>query len=247
MGQYEDAVKNIADRLGAPSSPAIRVTNRKTFVMPDGTELAGPLPFVIVDFVAENRYYKIPFNPNNITPPDCAATAVKPDELVAFDESPDKQHADCKTCSLNAFGSAGRGKACTNARLLALLDPLAPPGSPLLRLRSSPTAITPFESYVRTLATKFGKLPAFVLTYIGFDPTSDYATLRFGNPKPLDLDEEFTVAGKVLYGPELIQEAIQRLQEAREMLLAKPDFTVAEPSKQSTPQARAASSRRATT
>ena len=244
--QYNDAVTDIVSRLGAPSSPSMRVTNRKTFIMPDGTERNGPLPFIIVDFVYENRWYSTPFNANNPTPPDCAAINPTAAMLRPFPDGIEVQNdGPCNTCPKDAWGSSssGRGKACTNAVLMALLDPLAPAGSPLLRLRTSPTAIAPFETYVRMLSKVLNKPTWAVLTYIGFDPASDYATLRFGNPKALEDDDEFELAGTKVHGPTLIREAVGRASEAREMLLVKPDFTIQEtPAK---PQARGAGSRRA--
>lgn len=246
QSRYDGAVSDIVSRLGAPSSPSMRVTNRKTFIMPDGTERSGPLPFVVVDFVYENRWYSTPYNANNPTPPDCAAINAKSADLMPFEDGIDVQHdGPCNKCPKDVWGSAptGRGKACTNAILLALLDPLAPPNSPLLRLRTSPTAITPFETYVRTLSKVLNKPLWAVLTYIGFDPNSDYATLRFGNPKALEDDSEFELADQMVHGPTLIHEAVSRAGEAREMLLTKPDFTIIEtPAK---PQARAGGSRRA--
>jgi hypothetical protein len=246
--QHEAAVKSVLDRLGAPSSPFIRVTNKKTMVLPNGDERAGPLPFVIVDFVAENRFYSVPFNANNPTPPDCAAVGLAPDDLRPWEDGIDVQNDNCKTCAQNQWnsGPGGRGKACTNARLLALLDPLDEPGAPLLKLRLSPTAITPFESYVRKVSTMLERPLSFVLTYVGFDPASDYATLRFGNPMLLDSEEEFDLGGKKIYGPALIQEAVTRMQEARDMLLAKPEFAPAAAAPAVRAPSRSAASRRAT-
>lgn len=226
QAQYGDAVADILGRLGAPGSNVLKITQSKTFVLPDGTESAGPLPFVIVDFIAENRFYGAAYNPNAMSPPICAALGSNPAQLAPFDDSPDLQSTvGCLTCPQNQWGSNGRGKACTNARMLALIDPMAEPGSPLLRLRLSPTAITPFEAYVRQLAKQFGKPHFAVLTYIGFDPQSTFSSLRFGTPQPLEAGE-LELMGRKIDGLSLITEAMDRQAEARELLMTKPDFTV---------------------
>lgn len=232
-GQFVDAANEVLARLGAPSSNRLKVTQSKTFVMPDGSESGGPLPFVIVDFVAANAWYSSNFNPNDITPPDCAAIGLDPATLVAYDDSPDKQCATCAACPKNQFGSNGRGKACSNTKLLALMSPTAEPGAEFLKLRVSATALKPFETYIRQLAKTFGRPHYSVLTWIGFDPGSTYATLRFGNPMPLDGD--ITINGQIVDGPSLMAEAVARQDEARELLLTKPDFTVTAAPK---PQAR---------
>lgn len=245
---YDEQVNDILGRLGAPSSNMLKVTQSKQFVLPDGTETGGPLPFVIVDFVYENRWYDTAYNRNNVTPPACAALAVKSELLVPFDDSPDKRSDKCTGCPENQFGTGqgGRGKACTNAVLIALLDPMADPGAPLLRLRTSPTGIAPFESYIRQLG-KIYRVPfTSVLTFIGFDANVDYSSLRFGDPKRLDVPDPIDLGGKMLDGALLIQTALERQAEARELLLAKPNFEApaAKDSRQ-TPVQRGAS-RRAT-
>jgi hypothetical protein len=244
--QYSSAVNDILGRLEAPGSSMLRVSQSKTFILPDGTEIAGPLPFVIVDFVAENRWYESAYNRNAVVPPSCAALNDKPAMLAPFAESPNKQSDTCSGCPQNQWGSAqtGNGKACTNARVLALLDPRAQPNSPLLKLRLSATAITPFEAYIRQLAKMFGKPHFSVLTFIGFDPQSQYSSVRCGNPAPLDAGV-MNIGGQEIDGVALLQEALERQAEARELLLTPPDFTI-QPNQQNPRQApRAGGNRRA--
>lgn len=245
---YSDAVSDILGRLGEPGSATLRVTQSKTFILPDGTEQSGPIPMVLVDFVAENRYYLTQFNPNAMTPPDCAALSPNPTLLAPFEDSPTKQCDTCTACPQNAWGSSGRGqgKACTNGRLIALLDPLAPADSPLIKLRISPTGITPFEAYVRQLGKTFNKPIYSVITYIGFDPQSTYSSLRFGDPTSLE-NTELSLAGRTLDGTVIMAEALERQAEARELLMRKPDFTVQAAPVQNSRQAPAArgASRRA--
>lgn len=228
---YDDAVNDIIGRLGAPSSNTLRVTQSKMLVLPDGTESAGPLPYVIVDFVYENRYYDTPYSRNKVVPPVCAAVNPKGEALAPFEDSPKVQASTCSGCPQNRFKTApngGNGKACTNAVLIALLDPFADPEAPLIKLRTSPTGITPFETYVRTLVKVFGRPLHSVLTYIGFDPKSEYPSLRFGDPKPLDTGEPMKLADRDIDTGLLLKLAAERRSEARELLLAKPEFAAEE-------------------
>lgn len=223
--QYGSTANEILARLGAPSSNRLKVTQSKTFVLPDGTETGGPLPFVLVDFVYANAWYASNFNPNDISPPECVAIGVDGTSLAPFADSPDKQSETCSGCAKNQFGSNGRGKACSNTILVALMSPTAAPGEELIKTRISATGLRPFEAYIRQLAKTFQRPHFSVLTWVGFDPSSSYSTLRFGNPMPLDGGGELKVEGKLIDGPLLLSEAVSRQAEARQMLLAKPDFT----------------------
>ena len=90
-----------------------------------------PLPgnqmgVVILDAILENVYYEGEFNPDEPAPPTCFAFArdaalLTPHEVVV--EAGQAQHAQCKGCPHNEWGSAdrGRGKACRNVRRLALI------------------------------------------------------------------------------------------------------------------------------
>ena len=228
QGQYGPQVDEMLAQLGAPQSNTLKVNQDKTFGLPDGTSSDGPLPFVIVDFIAENRWYPDAFNRNVNKPPGCAASGPKEDNLVPWDSSPDRQADACKTCEKNQWGSdpnGGAGKACSNHRLLALMDPLAEPDAPLIRLRTSPTAIRQFEAYMRQLLKVYNKMPFQVVTYIGFDPSSQYPSLRFGNPAPLENDEPLNIGGKQVDGRLLVATAASRRGEARELLMSEPDFT----------------------
>ncbi len=198
----------IANKIGTPGGDRIKITQKKTFRMPSGEENAGPLQAVIVDFVSANFYYEGQFDPNDITPPLCAAIGPEPASLVPFDDSPEKQCDSCSGCPMNQFGSAGRGKACQNSRLLYILPPDATEDTPGMLLKVSPTALRAFDSYVASCARSFGAPPIAVVTEISFDENLDYPSLRFGNPQPNPI----------------LALCLQRREEAQQRLTAKPDF-----------------------
>ena len=71
----KDALKAQALAMTGRTAPstgsAIRTTQDKQFVLPDGTKTPGPLELVIVDFTSKNAFYPGAFDPKNITPPAC--------------------------------------------------------------------------------------------------------------------------------------------------------------------------------
>lgn len=214
--ELSQQAKAISQRLTAPSAPIIRVKQNKEFEFPNGDVGSEPFPAVILDFVAKNLYYPGRYNPNAITPPACFAIGYEPSKLIASDNSPEKQNDTCAGCEKNEFGSGeGAGKACKNSRVLALLPPDAKQREedgedvPIWLITVSPTALKAYDSYVRQLASARGVMPIQVITHIGFDPNSDYPTLRFGRPEA-HVDIEY------YYG---------RVEEARGILTAEPDVS----------------------
>lgn len=217
---YEDEVAALAKRLQMNTGDRIKVNLSKFFEFPDGTtetEIEG----IILDFVAHNRYYISQYNPNSIVPPECFALGLEPTGLIASDNSPDKQCASCAACWANQFGSAqggkGKGKACNNTRIIALVIPPKDMAVddlselPIYTLSVSPTALKAFDGYVGKVAAHFRKPVRTVITHIGFDPGSDYPSLRFAATAPA--------------GRELEAYANSRLEEARQRLMVEPDVS----------------------
>ncbi len=174
----------MSDRTAPPSGSSILVTQDKKFKLPDGTTTAGPLQLVIVDFTARNEFYPDAFDPNDIVPPHCFAIGQNPLKLVPSDNSPEKQASDCSSCPMNQFGSQGKGKACKNARLLAVMPPDGDADTPLWTLKVSPTALKSFDGFVQSVARTFQMPPVAVVATVSFDPSVTYASLRFSDPEP---------------------------------------------------------------
>lgn len=203
-------MEQIQKRISAPSGDRIMVTQGKTFKLPNGSEL-DELEAVVVDFCAANFYYTEAYDRGNVVPPACFALGLEPAGLVASDNSPDKQCASCAACWANQFGSNGKGKACQNTRLLALLTPDADAETPLYLLKVSPTAIKNFDAHVNSVANSFKMPVRAVVTQISFSQESEYATLRFKTLRPAEKD--------------LLLVAHNRLEEARKRLLTEPDVS----------------------
>jgi hypothetical protein len=203
----------IATRIGKPGGDFIKVQQDKKFKLPDGSVSDGPLTVVIVDFVSGNFFYDRPYKDGEQVPPACFAIGTEPELLKPHETSPDIQSETCKTCANNEFGSAGKGKACTNTRLLAVTAPTNDAEAPVYNLKVSPTAIRAFDAYVKTIQAQFDAPPIAVVTEIYFDPDLKYPSLRFGNPTPNDnLEIHFN-----------------RQKVARDRLLVAPDVSQYEP------------------
>ena len=203
----------IQSRIGQPSGNRISLTKKQTFKLPSGVEIPAPLEAIILDFVSLNLYYETGYDPNNITPPVCAAVGTDVATMAPFADAFDKQCDTCAACPMNQWGSdpkGGKGKACSNTRLLALLPTDADESSPIWTVRVSATGLKSFDGYVSSVARSFGAPPIVVVTEITFDENLDYPSLRFGNPTPV--------------APDLLSLAMARREEAREILNTKPDF-----------------------
>jgi len=207
QGEYKEMIEGIQSKLGAPAGNAIRITQNKKFVMPDGVETGGPIRAVIVGFTSRNVYYSGQYNPNAITSPDCYAEGDNPSALVPADDVETMQSEDCNSCPMNQFGSNGNGKACKNQRIVALLPP-DDSDADIMTISVSPSALKGFDTYISKLATMY-KVPAFaVSTEISFDPNETYAKVVFSNPEPNaafkaygDRSEEALTAVKASFAP----------------------------------------------
>lgn len=175
---------DIGNRIQAPSGDFIRITQDKKFKLPTGAESPGPMNLVILDFINVNQYFDRPYKEGDKTPPACLAVGQNPKDMTPDASSPDKQAENCQECPNNEFGSKGAGKACTNTRVLAVVEDNDDPKAPIYLLKVSPTGIKSFDGYVGTIKTQFDSLPISVVTEVYFDPNLKYGSLRFGNPVP---------------------------------------------------------------
>lgn len=213
VAAMQEQLKAQAAAMSEKTAPAsgnyIRVTQDKQFMLPDGTKTPGPLELVIVEFASSNKFYEGTYDPKAITPPACFAIGTNPTQMVPSPNAPLPQAADCQSCPMNQFGSAGDGKACKNSRVLAVLPPDADEETPLWLLATSPTANKGFDGYVAGVARVFQMPPVGVITTVGFDTSVTYAKLTFSDPQPnTNLADHFG-----------------RQEEARAMLAVEPDVT----------------------
>ena len=165
--QLAKEAAEIAKRISAPTGDRIRFNANRAFITPDGME-GETLEVVIVNFVSSNLFYDGLFDRDNPQPPGCFAIGPEPSLLVPSPNSPNKQAETCSSCPNNQFGSAqnGKGKACKNTRLLALMPASALDNpkeeAPIWILSVPPTSLKAFDSYVHTLSAKHKTVPVGV-------------------------------------------------------------------------------------
>lgn len=215
----------LAGRTAPASGNVIRISQDKNFLMPDGTKSPGPLELVVVDFTSKNVYYPDGFDPKNIVPPTCFAIGADIKSMVPSKNSPINQNAgsDCASCAMNQWESdpkGGRGKACKNSRMLAVLPPveLDAKGKPktavadmqLLTMTVSPTATKSFDAFVTSTARIFESSPVGVIVTVGFNPNETYPSLMFGNDPAIN---------------EHVGDYMGRQDEAKALLTVEPDVS----------------------
>ncbi len=200
---------------GAASGIKVRITQDKQFALPDGTKTREPLELIVLGFNSRNDFYESDFDKDNIVPPTCFAIGDIPTQLVPSPNSPEKQSTACAGCPMNEFGSKGKGKACKNSRVLAVMRPgvhLDDNGErvdqPIWLLQVSPTAVKVWDSYVKEVQRNFNAPPLCVITTVDF-ADSDYPTVEFTNAAPHD-DLEY---------------AFSRAEEAAQLLAQEPDVS----------------------
>lgn len=226
--QMAAQLAKLQDKTAPATGNMIRVTQDKQFAMPDGTKTRDSLQLVIVDFVSRNRFWVEDYDKDNPTPPACCAIGDNPRTLIPLASSPERQSDECSSCPMNAFGTDknGKGKACKNGRLLAVLPPDAGEDDELWLLDVSPTAIKGFDGYVNGVARTFSTPPIGVITTVSFNESTDYPSLVFGEPV---VNENVAVH-------------MARLEDATKQLNTEPDFSTygQAPAKPAKPAARPA-------
>lgn len=81
---------------------------------------------IILDSILENVWYETEFDPDNPSGPSCFAFGRDEDGMTPHDnvvKAGTAQEGPCKSCPMNEWGSAdkGKGKACRNTRRLAMI------------------------------------------------------------------------------------------------------------------------------
>lgn len=206
----EAELEKLRNKIAAPSGDRIQVTQDKLFKLPNG-ESADMIQCVIVDFISANYFYESAYVQGESTPPTCFALNPEPAEMAPSPNAPEAQDDKCATCWANQFGSAGKGKACQNSKLLAVLPPDATDETPLMLLKVSPTALKRFDTYVGSVARQYQRPPKEVITEISFDPNVSYASLTFSVVE--------------VASDEIASMAYERNEEALERLMVEPDLT----------------------
>lgn len=208
--QLSREAQEIGKRLQGGGGSKIRANGNVGFRLPDGSETAE-IEGIIVDFYAMNAFYDRPFDRDNPSPPACYALGEMPSTLAPPKDVPDRQAETCSVCPMNAFGSAdnGKGKACRNKRILAIVPEEGAAEVELSLLDVPPGSVAKFDAYVAGLSAKHQTVPVGVVTKITLDKSQQYFSPRFEVVKPVD--------------ESALGAAFGRRDEARSLLSAAPD------------------------
>lgn len=210
----------IADKIAAPTGDRVRYEGNRMLIAPDGTE-GETMEVVVLDIMSSNMFYDRPYDRDNPSPPACYAIGPSPTTLTPSDKSPDRQADTCATCPMNQFGSAltGKGKACKNTRLLAVVpvNQMENAVDNIWIMSIPPSSIKSFDSFVHKLAMTHGISPIGVVSEVTLDQKETFASPRFKSIRPLT-DEELA------HVMPLKTEALQRLA-------IEPDVSTYEPPK----------------
>lgn len=226
--QLSKEVALLREQLDAPSGNKIKVEVTGEFLLPDGMSLGNSFEAVVVDFYNRNHFFLDPFNPSNITPPDCYAIGKKQLEMAPPDDVPAKQNPQCRDCWANQYKSApnGKAKACQNRYWLALrlVDPNNPDGppdpqAPLYILDLSPTNRSGFEGFANYAAQSLGAVIKAQVV-VSAKNVGSYAAISFTDPTP---NQHYALD-------------FARRAEAEPMLTKKPDYEAAKAAAAAQPQ-----------
>ena len=148
------------------------------FRLPSGATSQGPLECIIIDYANQNSYYPEAYVEGEFSPPTCAAIGRIASEMVPKSSIEKPQAKKCDECPHNVFGSKGRGKACGNSVLLAILASDFTKDSEVLAVKVAAKGLTRWANYVRELEMR-GWDPANVVTELSFMPGLSYPSLTF--------------------------------------------------------------------
>lgn len=133
---------------------------------------------IVVDHVLENKMYPLgkKFDPNSPQTPICYAFGRINEDMVPHEKAPQPQHAQCKGCPQNEFGTSdtGQGKACKNVRRLALIpvpeDADQVKDAQVAYLAPPVTSVRGWAGYVQQLANVLKRPPLGVITQVSVVP-----------------------------------------------------------------------------
>lgn len=219
--ELANEIVDIKSQIGQASGNKIKLEPTGDYILPSGENLGNEIQIVVLDFVSKNTWYEMPYNPNNIVPPDCYAIGKVLSQMAPGEDSPNRQGGSdggCSSCPLNQFGSGnnGQSKACKNSRLAAVLviDPENPEAStaedaPIYTIEFAPTSLKAFDGMVAASARTLSGPPIKAIWTLSARNAGTYALQSFSDPLPNNM----------------LGAHIHRRPETVDMLSRTPDFS----------------------
>lgn len=154
------------------------------FELIEGEEPLEELEGVIVHTKKTNVYYAKPYNPSDVSPPDCFSNdGVTPDKSIAK-----PVHVSCKGCPMAEFGtnSMKSGKACRNLKPMYLL--LGDESIMPRQVTVTPASLKAANQYLMDLTERgisYRKVKTKIVAYKE-NPRDTYRKLKFAIAGKLD-------------------------------------------------------------
>jgi len=179
-GGWESKLAKFAQEAASQEAPpaGTPVTFKAGMVKYGGNPCAGnKLDTVVIASIYENAFYTGEYDPDNPRSPVCFAFGTTEEGMVPHPKAAEPQHATCKGCPKNEWGSAdkGKGKACKNIRRLGLL-PASPltvsdiQGGDMAYAKLPVTSVAEWAKYVSSVNAIHKRPPFAVLTQLGAKP-----------------------------------------------------------------------------
>lgn len=182
IANYDEELAKLAKAAVSREKPSSSNLSVKAGVLSyNGQPCAGnKLEVIIIASTHANLYYEGKYDPNNPTNPVCYAYSEDPDtvDIVPHAKSSKPQAERCADCWANKWESdpnGGRGKACKNSRVLALI-PAGVTAEDVLTaevatLKLPVTSVNKkWAPYVHKLASLYGMPPLAMKTVVGTVP-----------------------------------------------------------------------------
>ena len=167
LEEMKQEAKDLAAKFTVSSSRISFKSDGNIYV--GDNQVDNPLPVLIVAAAHENALYEGKFVPGKYTAPVCYAIGKDEATMAPHPEAPKPQHANCKSCPLNQFGSSGKGKACKNSvRLVALPGTVTEADvatAEAAQISIPPTSLNAWGSYVKGLRDA-GMVPWATITHL---------------------------------------------------------------------------------
>lgn len=182
LTNWQEELAKSAKEVASRERPATaQIGTRAGVLMYQGQQIPGNnLDCIIIATATEYRYDTKPFDPNNITPPDCFSLSITGEDMVPSDKSVAIQAESCDLCphsrwAPNPKRPGKNHKACKEKRRLALLpaDVLKTGNfktAELAVLSIPTTSVKNWGTFVNGLNAEYGRPPWAMVANVAARP-----------------------------------------------------------------------------
>jgi len=179
VANYDEMLAKLAKKATAVERPTTSSINCKSGVLTYNKEPVpdNKLDCIIIASTHSNLYYDQKWDADNPVNPVCYAYSEDGENMKPHPKADKPQAESCDKCPMNQWNSdpeGGRGKACKNARRLALIPAGTTvadlPTAEIATLQLPVTSVQNWSMYVNKLSTLYNRPPLGVITTISSKP-----------------------------------------------------------------------------